>query len=154
MLIDVFLLQRHGSAEDPVPVAEEGSVVAARLLVVQVVGRGATQQTEGHQVVQGPGQVVAYVVLHGHPDAQNCYAPCAQWVTPQKNRVQVAPEAHSHQFWNAELLRGPGEWSHVFMVNCMHPAVQLQVLVVHKVPDEVLGVKEEQYSQSLGEQLI
>lgn len=53
-----------GSAKDSVPVAEEGGVVAARPLVVHVVSRCTAQQTERHQVVEGPRQVVTYVVLH------------------------------------------------------------------------------------------
>lgn len=148
-----FFLQRNGGAKDSVPVAEERSVVTARLLVVHVMSWCTPQQTKGHQVVEGPRQVIAYVVLHRHPDTENCDAPGGQWVALQKNRVLVAPESNSHQFWDAELLRRPGERRHVFMVDCVDPPVKLWVLVMYEMPNIVLSVKEEKHSQSVNEYL-
>lgn len=87
--------------------AKERSVVTARLLVVHVMSRCTTKQTERHQMVEGPRQVVAYVVLHRHPDAEDRHGPCGQRVTLQKNRILVAPESHSHQLWDTELLSRP-----------------------------------------------
>lgn len=75
-----LFLQRNGGAKDSVPVAEERSVVAVWLLVVHVVSRCTTQQTERHQVIEGPRQIVANVVLHRHPDAEYCDAPRSHWV--------------------------------------------------------------------------
>ena len=134
--------------------AEERSKVGARPLVVHVVSRCATQKTKRHQVVQGPWQVVAYVVLYRHPDAVKRDAPCGERVSVEENRVQVAPEAHRHQLWDAELLCGPGERCHVLMVGCVNPAVEQWVLVVYVVPNEVLGVKEEKYGQAIGKHLM
>lgn len=149
-----FLPQRHGGAKDSVPVTKERSEVAARLLVVHVVSRSAAQQAERHQVVEGPRQVVADVVLHGHPDAENRDAPRAQWVALEQNGVLVAPEANGHEFGDAEVLRGPGERRHVLVVDGVDPPVELRVLVMDEMPDVVLGVKDEKNRQSLGEHLI
>ncbi len=149
-----FFLQRNGSAKDSVPVAEERSIVAARLLVVHVVCWCAAQQTKRHQATETPRQVVAYVVLHRHPETENCDAPGGEWVALQKNWVLVAPESDSHQFWDAELLSGPRERCHVFMVDCMDPPVELMMLVMYEMPNIVLSVKEEKHSQSVSKNLI
>lgn len=132
--------------------AEERSEVAARPLVVHVVSRGAAQQAEGHQAVEGPGQVVADVVLHGHPQAEDGHQPRAQRVAAQRQGVLVAPETHRQQLGDAEVLGGPRERSHVLVVDGVDAAVELLVPVVHQVPDVVLGVEEEQHGQALREE--
>lgn len=147
-------LQRHCSAKNSVPVTKERSKVAAGPLVVHVVSRSAAQQPERHQVVEGPRQVVADVVLHRHPDAENRDAPRAQRVALEQNGVLVAPEANSHEFGDAEVLRGPGERRHVLVVDGVDPPVELRVLVMDEMPDVVLGVEDEKNRQSLGEHLI
>ncbi|TNN57019.1 Protein KTI12 [Liparis tanakae] len=80
-ICNIIFLRRKGGAKDSVPVAEERGVVAVGLLVVHVMSRRSAQQTERHQVVQSPRQVITYVVLHGHPDAENGDAPRGQRVT-------------------------------------------------------------------------
>lgn len=84
------------------------------------------------------------MVLHGEPDAENGEHPGCERVDLQHDGVQVAPESHGHQFCSTEVLGGPGEGRVVLMVGGVHPLVKAGVLVVHEVPDEVLGVKDEQ----------
>lgn len=134
--------------------AEERSKVAAGLLVVHVVSRSAAQQTQRHHVVEGPGQVVAHVVLHRHPDAEDCDAPGAQRVALEQKGVLVAPEAHGHEFRDAEVLRGPGERRHVLVVDGVDPPVEPRVLVMDQMPDVVLSVKDQKHGQSLDEELV
>lgn len=118
------------------------------------MSRGAAQQTERHHVVEGPRQVVANVVLHRHPDAENRDAPSAHWVALEQKGILVAPEAHRHEFGDAEVLRGPGERRHVLVVDGVDPPVELRVLVMDEMPDVVLGVEDEKHRQSLGEHLV
>ena len=93
-----LFLQSNSGAKESVPVAEERSVVAVRLLVVHVVSWCPPQQTKRHEVIETPWQVIAYVVLHRHPDTENCDTPCGQWVAFQNKGVLVAPESDCHQF--------------------------------------------------------
>lgn len=64
----------------------------------------------------------------------------------------VAPEAHRHQLQSAEVLGGPGEQRDVIMMDGVDPSIQVRVFVVHQVPEEVLGVKDEQNTQRAGDQ--
>lgn len=66
------------------------------------MGWRAAQQAAGHQVVDGPGQDMAYVVLHKHPQAKG----------------------------GAGLLCGPGDSYHVSMGTSMEPPVKLLVLIL------------------------
>lgn len=68
------------------------------------MSRRAAQQAGGHQLVDGPGQDKAYVVLHKHPQAKR----------------------------GAGLLRGPGESYKVFMGTSMEPPVKLLVPGMNK----------------------
>lgn len=118
------------------------------------MSRCTAQQTKRHQVAETPRQVISYVVLHRQPDTEDCGAPHGQWVALQNNRVLVAPETNSDQLWDAETLSRQRERCHVFMMDCMDASVKLWMLVMYEMPNIVLSVKKEKYSQSASEKLI
>lgn len=65
----------------------------------------------------------------------------------------MAPQTHGHEFWDAELLRRPGERSRGFVVHCMDLPVEAFVLVMDEVPNEVLCVEEEENGQAVDQDL-
>lgn len=144
-------LQATFSATDPVPVAKEGCKVGGGLLVMHVVSWSTPKHPKGHQVVQREGQVITNVVLHGQPDTEHGEYPCGERVNLKQEWVQVAPEAHGHELRGTEVLCGPREGGVEVMVDGMHPPVQVGVLMVQHMPDEVLGVKDEQSAQTTTE---
>lgn len=67
----------------------------------------------------------------------------------EQDGIEVAPEAHRHQLHAAQVLGGPGERRDVIVMDGMDPSVQVRVFVVHHVPEEVLGVEDEQNTNPL-----
>lgn len=68
-----------------VPVAEKRRKVSGGPPVVGVMLWGAPPEAERHQVVHGPREVIAAVVLGGHVDVDDHEAPRGEAVTPQQN---------------------------------------------------------------------
>lgn len=80
-------------APQPVPVREEWGKVSAGSLVVSVVLGRPTPEAKGHQVMEGPREVVATVLLDGDVDVEDHEAPRCEAVALQQDRVYRSPES-------------------------------------------------------------
>lgn len=80
-------------AAQPVPVREEWGKVSAGSLVVSVVLGRPTPEAKGHQVMEGPREVIATVLLDGDVDVEDHEAPGCEAVALQQDRVYRSPES-------------------------------------------------------------
>lgn len=74
-------------APQPVPVREEWGKVSAGPLVVSIMLWWTTPEAKGHQVMQGPREVVAGVVLSGNVDVEDHEGPCCEAVALEQDGV-------------------------------------------------------------------
>lgn len=137
----------YGSAEKSVPMTKERCKVAAGFLVMHVMGHRPSKKPKRNQVARRIWQVVADMIFHRHPNAENSDGPHGQRMALEQDGIEVAPEAHRHQLHAAQVLGGPGERRDVIVMDGMDQSVQVRVFVVHHVPEEVLGVEDEQNAQ-------
>ncbi|KAA8584318.1 hypothetical protein FQN60_008103, partial [Etheostoma spectabile] len=79
-------------APEPVPVREEWGKVSVRPLVVSIMLGRTTPQAKGHQVVNGPREVIAAVVLGGNVDVEDHEAPCCEAMAPEQDGVYCSPK--------------------------------------------------------------
>lgn len=82
-------------APQPVPVREEWSEVSAGPLVVSVVLGCTTPQAKGHQVMQGPWEVIAAVLLNGNVHVEDHEAPCCEAVALEQDGVYCSPKSQA-----------------------------------------------------------
>ncbi len=82
-------------ARQPVPVREEWGEVSAGPLVVSVMLGGAAPEAKGHQVMQGPREVVAAVLLDGNVDVDDHEAPRCEAVALQQDGVDCGPKSQA-----------------------------------------------------------
>lgn len=112
-----------------------------------VMGHRPSKKPKRNQVAWRIRQVVANMVFHRHPNAENGERPYGQRMALEQDGIEVAPEAHRHQLHTAQVLGGPGERRDVIVMDGMDPSVQVRVFVVHHVPEEVLSIEDEQDAQ-------
>lgn len=68
-------------ASQPVPVGKEWGKVSCGPFVVSIMLGCTAPESEGHQVVQGPREVVAAVVFSGNVDVKDHKSPRCETVT-------------------------------------------------------------------------
>lgn len=109
-------------AEQPVPVSEVRGIVGTLLTVVGLVVGGPAHA--GKQSVQGPGQVVAAVVLHGQPAVEEVEEGFAQGVAAQHPHAAQSQQQQRQQLHGAGVLSCQSEGNVVLVVRLVDAAVQ------------------------------
>lgn len=115
--------------------------------MVSVVLGGAAPQAKGHQVMQGPGEDVAAVLLHGNVDVEDHEAPGGQAVALEQDGVHRGPKPHAEELPAGEVLGDEAEGLVVLVVDGVERAVQPRYLVMQQVPEVILEVKEHHAAQ-------
>lgn len=136
----------------PVPVRKEWGKVSARALVVNIVLGSSPPEAKGHQVVHGPGEVVAAVVLGGNVDVEDHEAPRREAVALQQDGVDGGPESHAEQLPAGQVLRDQAEGLVVLVVDGVEGAVQPGDPVVQEVPQVVLEIEDKHAAQDAQEE--
>lgn len=134
-------------APQPVPVGEVRGKVGARSLMVSVVFGGAAPQAEGHQIIHGPREDVAAVLLHRNVDVEDHEAPRRQAVALEQDGVHCGPESHAEELPAGQVLGDEAERLVVLVVDGVECAVQPRYLVMQQVPQVILEVEEHQAAQ-------
>lgn len=120
---------------------------------MQVVVCHAPKPPERYQPVGGPGEVVAWMVLHRQPDVDHVEDHDGEWVAPEQRDVHQVKEAQGEQLPGAHVLRGQRERGQVLVVHLVEGPVQPGHFVVQDVPCEELSVKEQQAEHDVAHQL-
>lgn len=134
-------------APQPVPVGEVRGKVGAWSLMVSVVLGGTAPQAKGHQIMHGPREDIAAVLLHGNVDVKDHEAPRGQAVALEKDGVYCGPESHAEELPAREVLGDQAERLVVLVVDGVECAVEPQYVVMQQVPQVVLEVKEHHAAQ-------
>lgn len=82
-------------ASKPVPVRKEWGKVSAGPLVVSIMLGRTTPEAKGHQVMHGPREVIATVVLGGNVDVEDHEAPCCEAVALEEDGVHCSPKSNA-----------------------------------------------------------
>lgn len=126
---------------------EKWGKVGPRSLVMSVMLGGPTPKAKGHQVVHGPGEVVATVVLGGDVNVKDHEAPSCEAVAPQQDGVHCRPESHAEQLPARQVLGDQAEGLVVLVVDGVEGAVKPGNPVVQEVPQVVLEIKDDHAAQ-------
>lgn len=137
----------HVGAPQPVPVREVWGKVGARPLMMSVMFGGAAPQAKGHQVMHGPWEDIATVLLHRNVDVEDHEAPRGQAVALEQDGVHCGPKSHTEEFPAREVLCDQTEGLVVLVVNGMEGAVQPRNLMMQQVPQVILEVEEHHAAQ-------
>lgn len=120
--------------------------------MVSIVLGGTTPKAKGHQVMCGPWEVVATVVLCRDIHIEDHESPCCEAVTLQQDGVHRGPEPHTEQLPARQILRDQAEGLVVLVVHSMEGAVQPRNSMVQKVPEVVLEIKDNRAAQDAQEE--
>lgn len=120
---------------------------------MQVVVGHAPVPPERYQSVRGPGKVIARVVLHRQPDVEHMEDQDSKRVALKEHHVHHVKETQGKQLPDAHVLRGERERGRVLVVPLVEGPVQPGHLVVQHVPQEELGVEEQQAEHDVAHQL-
>lgn len=110
-------------APQPVPVREVRGKVGARSLMVSVVLGGTAPQAKGHQIMQGPREDIAAVLLHGDVDVKDHEAPCGQAVALEQDGVYRGPKSHAEELPAGKVLGDEAESLVVLVVDGVECAI-------------------------------
>lgn len=105
-----------------VPVREVWGVVDAVQPVVGLVVRRPSQ--EGQYPAQGPGQVIAAVVLHRQPAVEQVEDHFAEWVAAQQAGARQREQQQRQKLRPAGILGRQGEGRLLLMVLPVHVDVE------------------------------
>lgn len=134
-------------APQPVPVREVRGKVGAWSLMVSVVFGGTAPQAKGHQIMHGPREDIAAVLLHRNIDIKDHEAPRGQAVALEQDGVYCGPKSHAEELPARKVLGDEAEGLAVLVVDGVECAVQPWCLVMQQVPQVILEVKEHHAAQ-------
>lgn len=109
--------------------------------MVSVVPQRSTPKAEGNEPVHGPGEVIAAVVLRGHPDVEKHERPGGETVALEQQGIHRGPESDAEQLPGGQVLRDQAEGLAVLVVQSVEGAVQPAHAVMQEVPQVVLEVE-------------
>ncbi len=136
-------------AKKSVPVREVWRIVHFEPEVVEVVMMSSSVEAEGHQPMWRPGELVAWVSLHGQVHVNDVEEHLSEWMAVQECRVQCCEEAQAQHLPDAWVLCHQRERGRVEVVLLVEVLVEPGHLVMEHMPQEVLRVEQEQASQNI-----
>lgn len=110
-------------APQPVPVREVRGKVGAWSLMVSVVFGGTAPQAKRHQIMHGPREDIAAVLLHRNVDVKDHEAPRGQAVALEQDGVYCGPKSHTEELPARKVLGDEAESLVVLVVDGVECAV-------------------------------
>ncbi|XP_050948992.1 protein S100-Z isoform X2 [Labeo rohita] len=110
--------------------------------MVSIVTHRSGPQAEGNQTMHRPREVVAAVVLGGHPDVEQHERPGGETVALEEQRIHGGPETHAEELPSRQVLRNQAEGLPILVVERVEGAVEPGDAVMQQVPQVVLEVED------------